>query len=39
MKKDLFDFSDFDDDIVENIAQKCPDMNKSEQKALCGKIR
>lgn len=39
MKKDLFDFSDFDDNIVENIAQKCPDMDKSEQKALCGKIR
>ncbi len=39
MKKDLFDFSDFDDNIVENIAEKCPDMDKSEQKALCGKIR
>lgn len=39
MKKDLFNFSDFDDNIVENIAEKCPDMDKSEQKALCGKIR
>lgn len=39
MKKDLFDFSDFDDNIVENIAEKCPDMDKSEQKALCKKIR
>lgn len=39
MKKDLFDFSDFDDDIVENIAENYPDMDKSEQKALCGKIR
>lgn len=39
MKKDLFDFSDFDDNIVENIAEKCPDMDKSEQKALFGKIR
>ncbi len=39
MKKDLFDFSDFDANIVENIAEKYPDMGKSEQKALCGKIR
>lgn len=39
MKKDLFDFSDFDDNIVENIAEKYPDMDKSEQEALCGKIR
>lgn len=39
MKKDLFDFSDFDDNIVENIAENYPDMDKSEQKALCGKIR
>lgn len=39
MKKDLFNFSDFDDNIVENISEKYPDMNKSEQKAICEKVR
>lgn len=39
MKKDLFDFSDFDNKIVENIADNYPDMDKSEQKAICGKVR
>ncbi len=39
MKKDLFNFSDFDDSIVENIADNYPDMNKSQQKAICRKTR
>ncbi len=39
MKKDLFNFSDFDDNIVENISEKYSDMNKSEQKAICEKVR
>lgn len=39
MKKDLFNFSDFEDNIVENISEKYPDMNKSEQKAICEKVR
>ena len=39
MKKDLFRFSDLDDNIVENISEKYPDMDKSEQKAICEKVR
>lgn len=39
MKKDLFDFSDFDDNIVNSIADNYPDMNKSQQKAICRKTR
>ena len=39
MKKDLFGFSDFDDNTVENISEKFPDMDKSEQNAICGKVR
>ena len=39
MKKDLFRFSDLDDNIVENISEKYPDMDKSEQKSICKKVR
>lgn len=39
MKKDLFNFSDFDDNIVNSIADNYPDMNKSQQKAICRKTR
>lgn len=39
MKKKLFDFSDFDDNIVNSIADNYPDMNKSQQKAICRKTR
>lgn len=39
MKKDLFRFSDLDDNIVENISENYPDMDKSEQKAICEKVR
>ena len=39
MKKDLFRFSDLDDNIIENISEKYPDMDKSEQKAICEKVR
>ena len=39
MKKNIFDFSDFDDNIVENISEKYPDMDKSEQKSICKKVR
>ncbi len=39
MKKNIFDFSDFDDNIVNSIAENYPDMNKSQQKSICRKIR
>lgn len=39
MKKKLFDFSNFDDNIVNSIADNYPDMNKSQQKAICRKTR